>query len=629
MYPLRIVKKLYQLGPKKTWELSVQKIRAKLFYRRWRYEALRQQAHHSWEHIARKNHTSASCSLFLKRLGCRVLELPHYLSLAMPLEDLCGLADAYVNNRFDILSSGVQQFEHLPWHEDIRLKKHYLTADHLFPNNLFYKDIAINVGEEEVIKDIKVPWELSRFQHLLILGQAYEKTHHGAYADTFTRHIDDWIQHNPFMLGPNWMCPMEVGLRALNWVIAFHYFKQESTIPECFWQRFTENLYDHFFYLENNWEVYDGRTSNHYLSDLVGYFYLCWFFQELPTIYNKRDWCFAEIVRECEKQIFFEGISYEGSTAYHRLVTELFLHAFLLAQEQQLCIPQSFKEKLSAMLHVIDWCTPHGGELITIGDHDSGCVTRAGITLSMRNVFQQKSTTGTTTFAEFGLSIIKTPTWHLSLRHHAYQAQQPSGHFHNDAGSITLALDGIPIIIDPGSYLYTPSRQWRNYFRSATVHNTLFVEGHEPTEFDERLFALELPLCQMPTRTERFAHKLYTTHHLYRRFGLTCNRSITLDHTQRVVHIVDSYECTQKHAPRFLNFNLTFGPTIQVIGTSEGFILSHNCVPIAHIQTGLVTYEPYTGYVSLAYGSITTTTALRARVPCCERGSYTMSIIKQ
>jgi heparinase II/III-like protein len=626
----QLIKKMRILGPKKTFIIAENKIRTKIFDLHWRRKALKKQARHLWEAIAYKHHMPTLFSPFFKILISRPMSLPGYLSLAMRLEDLCILADTYTNNQFDILGSGVQQFEKIPWHEDIRLKAHCPKADYLFPHNLFYKDIAITIGEtKELAKDIKVPWELSRFQHLLVLGQAYEKTGHKRYAQTFVNHVEDWIIHNPYLLGPNWMCPMEVGLRAINWIVAFHYFRQEPTIPESFWQRFTESLYDHFFYLEHNWEIYDGRTSNHYLSDLVGYFYLCWFFQDLKSLQDKCDWCFAEILREGDKQVFSEGTSYEGSTTYHRLVTELFVHTFLLAQEQKMLIPPQFREKLRDMLHFINWCTPQGGDLVTLGDYDSGCVTYAGITKKMGDLVACKDQLGIKKFPEFGLSIIKTPAWHISLRHHAYQIYQPSGHFHNDAGSITLSLDGIPIIVDPGSYLYTPSRRWRNHFRSAAVHNTMFVEGHEPTEFDERLFALSLPATIIKQEGVDNEYTMYTSHELYQRLGLTYNRSIKLDHTKNAIHIVDSYACTtQERAPRFLIFNLTFGPTIQIKPTPEGFLVSHNHMPMAYIQTDAIPYEPYTACVSLAYGSIATTTGLRARIPYYEYGSYTISIVR-
>ena len=96
-------------------------------------------------------------------------------------------------------------------------------------------------------------------------------------------------------------------------------------------------------------------------------------------------------------------------------------------------------------------------------------------------------------FPQFGLSIIKTNNWHVTLRHHAYNALQPTGHFHNDIGSITLAVNGIPVIVDPGSFVYTPSAMWRNYFRSVAVHNTSFIDGIEPVLLSDELFVLNIP----------------------------------------------------------------------------------------------------------------------------------------
>ena len=52
--------------------------------------------------------------------------------------------------------------------------------------------------------DVKVPWELSRFQHLNILGQAYVLTRDNKYAEEFADQITDWIKNNPVCFGVNW-----------------------------------------------------------------------------------------------------------------------------------------------------------------------------------------------------------------------------------------------------------------------------------------------------------------------------------------------------------------------------------------------------------------------------------------
>ena len=53
------------------------------------------------------------------------------------------------------------------------------------------------------------------------------------------------------------------------------------------------------------------------------------------------------------------------------------------------------------------------------------------------------------------------------------------GHAHNDQLSITLRIDGKDIIVDPGTYLYTPLPERRNAFRSTTAHFTVQKDGAE------------------------------------------------------------------------------------------------------------------------------------------------------
>ena len=52
-------------------------------------------------------------------------------------------------------------------------------------------------------------------------------------------------------------------------------------------------------------------------------------------------------------------------------------------------------------------------------------------------------------------------------------------HKHNDILSFTLAYQGRPILIDPGTFVYTADEHWRNLFRSTAGHNTVTVDGFE------------------------------------------------------------------------------------------------------------------------------------------------------
>jgi hypothetical protein len=50
------------------------------------------------------------------------------------------------------------------------------------------------------------------------------------------------------------------------------------------------------------------------------------------------------------------------------------------------------------------------------------------------------------------------------------------GHAHADALSFELAVHGRTLLIDPGTYTYTASKEMRDSFRSSAAHNTLVVD---------------------------------------------------------------------------------------------------------------------------------------------------------
>ena len=81
-------------------------------------------------------------------------------------------------------------------------------------------------------------------------------------------------------------------------------------------------------------------------------------------------------------------------------------------------------------------------------------------------------------YPDFGLTIIKNKDWHITYRHPTFNKKQPTGHFHQDALSITISYKGMPILVDPGSYVYTSNKKWRNLMRSYESHNNFFITNN-------------------------------------------------------------------------------------------------------------------------------------------------------
>ncbi len=598
------VRRLKEIGPSKALEVISCRVQNSFFEQYTRYQAERKRASHSWATISYKHKlgTFEEAWTGLRKRSFHVLP-DLYATEAVDGKKLMHEAGKFAHNCFDVLGSRDQCLMVMPWHSDFRLRYQHPDADYLFDKNLFYKDIIVTSGlTDRLTKDIKVPWELSRFQHLLPMGIAYSKAQDPLYAQAFMQHVEDWLDENHFLLGPNWVCPMDVGIRALNWVVGFHYFKNSEDIPLAFWERFVCSLYDHMVYLENNWEVY-AVTSNHYVSDLIGYFYLTWFFGDWKGISKKRDWCYKELLKEFEKQVFEEGTDYEGSTRYHVLVTEIFYHFYILCQEHTLAIPVSFVEKLRSMFLFIDHITINDDYRLKIGDDDSGKILYYGITPRMVATIAQPQEQAQVFYKKFGLSILKNKMLHATLRHHAYTAGQPSGHFHNDVGSVTLAVRGIPVIVDPGSYVYTPSAHWRNHFRSVEQHNTFYIQDVEPVVFDDRLlFNLELPV-------HTAKESMWTVHHNL--YSIPAQRTLTYTQDMSLVTLTDAW---QDHLgyPLVSCWNFTLAPDIEPRKTEQGWVLYHEEKPLLLVASEFLTFTVHQGWYAPGYGKKQQTKQLRA-----------------
>ena len=481
-------------------------------------------------------------------------------------------ADNAINNSFLILNRKITFNKNINWHQDFSSWK-----------NNFYTDIKYKIYSSDKIEnlgpEIKIPWELSRLYHVVDFAIAHEKTNDKKYIDSFILHVENWIDKNPFLLGVNWLNPMEVLIRAINLIHAFDYFKNKKNIPNSFWIKLINSLYQHKIYIENNWEIF-YKNNNHYIADLIGYFYLVIFFDskfEQIKIFKK-------ILKEFDIQIQPDGTCYEGSTNYHKLTTELFLLFYFLCKKNNFILPENFKFRLNKAINFIRNCSDFADKLAQIGDNDGGKILHNFNLFkkqkSIKNIIKQNNKI-LYYYPNFGLSIIKNNNFFITYRHPTYKQNQPSGHFHNDSLSITLSYNNIPIIIDPGTYVYTPNKFYRDKLRSFNNHSTFFIKDNT---FEQDIFKLN-KLTQKDTAIIKKNKNKILIKNFYINDNAKLHRALIFDKINNNLIIKDFVKnITKKH----IHWNFIFHPNINLKKINRNkFEILHENKTIFILKTNL------------------------------------------
>lgn len=83
-------------------------------------------------------------------------------------------------------------------------------------------------------------------------------------------------------------------------------------------------------------------------------------------------------------------------------------------------------------------------------------------------------------YPDFGLYVYRSDRIILLVRCGTVGQHGFGGHAHNDALSFELTINGVPLVVDPGTGVYTPDVTMRNRFRSVAAHNTLALLNQEP-----------------------------------------------------------------------------------------------------------------------------------------------------
>jgi len=384
----------------------------------------------------------------------------------------------------------------------------------------YYKTISVPCNY-----DIKITWEINRLQHLPPLALIYILEGEENLKDIILSQIENWRQSNPYKLGINWVSSLEVGLRCISllWLL---FILGHEEFPEKILIQYLKLLQMHGNFIEENLSLQKKFPNNHLIGEAASLGILaisCPFFKDSSRWLQTAD---RILSKNLDNQFFEGGVHKEQAFAYHRFVTDFYIHYIILAKKTGLELDSRYVRKLNQMLDYICHSLMPDFNSPNTGDDDSGTLVKIlgdskllyrntlinGAILLKRkellcnirepsiesiflfgihevsDIFEESSSDmyikeeniASISFPSSGVYLMKEKTqdgdYYLNFDC-GPQGWGEGGHGHADCLSFIVYAIGRPLIIDSGTYRYNGVYQWRSYFRGTAAHNTITVDN--------------------------------------------------------------------------------------------------------------------------------------------------------
>lgn len=357
--------------------------------------------------------------------------------------------------------------------------------------------------------DIKLVWELSRFDWVVIFARAYRVSGDKKYLKALNSWLVDWIKKNPFNQGPNWKCGQEAAIRMMQLLLAAKLLNQQPN--ECLIRFVSE----HCQRIASTLAYAMAQNNNHGTSEAAALFIGGSWLEK----HNKKAIYWQTIGRRwlenrAKSLIETDGSFSQYSLNYHRVMLDTFwMVEFWRKQLDKKAFSEEFYKRakmatnwLYQMLDLKTGDAPNLGHndgarlfLLTETDYQDfrPTVQLASVLFYGKPLFslQHKVSEGlywldlyehikienepplkqqSQLFKGGGYAVLQKNNTKAIIRFPSFRFRPSQA----DALHMDLWHKGHNILRDSGSYSYNTEEKWLKYFSGTRSHNTI--------EFDDR-----------------------------------------------------------------------------------------------------------------------------------------------
>ena len=240
---------------------------------------------------------------------------------------------------------------------------------------------SLDYRDERLVGNIKYLWEPNRHLHVATLAQAFALSGERAYAEAVRTHIDSWIEQCPPGRGPNWSSSLELGIRLINWSIAWQLLGGygaplfADTSGRAFRERWLESIYRHARAIVRKLSRYSS-ANNHLIGETAGVYIASVTWRYWPQM---RVWgleCKEILAQEAIVQNAEDGGNKEQAFSYQQFVLDFLLLAGLSARAAHDDFEPDYWQRIERMMEFLAAMMDAAGNVPMIGDADDGYVVR-------------------------------------------------------------------------------------------------------------------------------------------------------------------------------------------------------------------------------------------------------------
>ncbi len=426
----------------------------------------------------------------------------------------------------------------------------------------------INYRNGTNVGGIKWVWELNRQQHLVTLSKAYFLTQDERYAEEVCKQIRHWIKTNPPLFGVNWSSTLECSVRLISWIWAVHFMQTSKAVTSAFLYEFYGSIYLQTRYIETHLSTYSA-ANNHLIGEAAALALVAICFPWFRCSESWRAKGIEILTHKITEEIYPDGVFAEQSIHYGKFIIDFYVAILLLLEKHGGKVPKIWRKRLERAGAFLISIKDSHGHVPNIGDNDGG---RAVLLCEQPEFNDYESLLNTMSvildrgdFKKAGKSFDEKSLWLLGLdgfgkykrmgnvalstesrafRQGGYFVLRDkdsvltfdcgelgdgnhAGHGHADALSITLSVQGKPLLIDPGMPCYNENVPMRNHFRGTVAHNTIAIDGEDQSTIGDVFLWLQRAKARVEKSsfTKEYDY-VVGAHNGYNRHGILHSRQV-------------------------------------------------------------------------------------------------------